>query len=962
MGVRTAGLHTLALDPSRIPLSTELAAHVVELDGRLSAEAAHLGEALHAVIGTASARPYKAVLVGLRRAVHRGARIDGPLAALLDAAPPEDTLGAALVARLRGHVALRRTRAEAFAELERVLPDETRAAAAALGELVRDPAFARGLDYASPDLYEDVLRWVERDGPVRRPQDKAAVRLAKYASRAVAKPSPLTTFASSGLGHWATGVGASVRLESPATAETAEAGLAALSHIAAALAHVPELDGSARLRVNPSAVPVPLPEGERWLFTVPGPSGEVRSLPATPALSALLAAVEDAPSPRRLRARLGGAERGSAADAVVTRLIRLGLLEVDLDVPDQHLDAAALHEWLDRRVSVVAGGESGAAHAVAGGRPEPGGAKPQGAEVLGGGREEPDACAKSSHTAGGVRASRPAPSREDRLTRLLGDLRAIRDQVEAARTAKPGEHRAITAALHHHTAAAAQRLQLAVPNGVLGQGPVYFHHTLARGTAATLDADAWRPALADLALVPALLAPFDTLTPPREALRRHAVTAYGEGFGRPFTQFLRDFGGWWATGGPHTRTERDARRQDALHHLIATTPPASDGTVRLAPRAVRELCATWPDPDTSGDRHACYVQTWPDPTAIGRTGLVLNTATCGHGTGRTRIARLLDAAAGTAPCRSEVLAGVPESRLLEAEVRGSGSEHDVIHAEFDAAYGSALNQRVPATRYAIDLGGAASHRPPEQLLRPADLDVVHDPGNRRLRLVHRPTGRVVRPLHLGLLATPLLPLPARLLVEAFGQTSYAFWSDWPQLWRMLPSERTEIPSGPGAGHSGRAVGGPAGATWTKLPRLALGAVVLRRASWFIDAGGAPVRGAGEAEAAHMVRVHGWRAALGLPTRCFLRVLTPRPAGGFEGPALRDKDRKPVFVDFAHPHLLRVFARAAATGRPLLLTEALPDLQDAPAHQDGHRRTTEFLVELPTPSVPFAPSDRDAMPC
>ncbi|WP_371535844.1 lantibiotic dehydratase family protein [Streptomyces sp. NBC_00466] len=901
MGVRIAGLPTTALDASRIPRSTELALRITSLDQRLTVDAAQLGEALYALIGTEPARPFKGRLVGLRRAVHRGARIG----TLLDAAAPPDVLGAALTGRLHHHAALRRSRAELFAELEHVLPAETRTAAAALGALVQDPAFAAGLDYASPDLYEDLLRWSERDAPRRRPLDGAAVRLAKYAGRAMAKPSPLTTFAASGFGHWVADAGAGVRLASSVRAEVAESSLLPLSRIAAALAHVPELAAAVRLRVNPSATRVPSPEGEQWLFTAPGPSGAVRTLPATPALAAILAATHEAGSPERLRTLLATPGPGNptttttsatattatattdtaTADAVVARLVRIGLLEVRLGLSDQELDAATLCDWLSRHL------------------PEP-------------------------HQ--GDRADRG--NRGDRgvhLALLLADLRAIRDRTDAARGAAPGSHRAIAAALRQHTTNAARRLQLLGPGAQLDSGPLYFHHTVAVGTAAVLDPALWQPALADLALVPALLAPFDTLAPPREALRQHSVAAYGPGFRRPFTGFLQDFGARWAAAGPHTPTERDARRQDELRSLIAGTPPAPDGTVRLEPQAVRELCGSWPGPDTTGDRHACYVQTLPDP-ATG-LGLVLNTVTCGHGTGRTRIARLLDVPADPAAAHG----GPP----------GDGPQGTPLYAEFDAVFGSALNQRAAATRYAIDLDGATSHRPPEQLIRPADLDVVHDRHTQRLHLAHRPTGRVVRPLHLGLLATPLLPLPARLLVEAFGQTSYAFWSDWPQLWRLLPPEPTVPP--------GRGPAVTPGAGWTKMPRLAIGALVLRRATWFIDGGRAPARTAGEPDAAHLVRVHTWRAALGLPQRCFLRVLTPRPADGFTGPALHDKDRKPVYLDFAHAHLVRVFERAAATGRPLLLTEALPDLHDAPAHRDGDRYATEFLIELPTAPVPAA---------
>lgn len=154
VGVRIAGLPTTALDASRIPRSTELALRVTSLDQRLADDAAQLCDTLYALIGTAPARPFKARLVGLRRAVHQGARISP----LLDAAAPPEVLGGALTGRLHDHAALRRTRAGLFAELHDVLPAETRTAAAALDTLFQDPAFATGLDYASPDLYEDLQR------------------------------------------------------------------------------------------------------------------------------------------------------------------------------------------------------------------------------------------------------------------------------------------------------------------------------------------------------------------------------------------------------------------------------------------------------------------------------------------------------------------------------------------------------------------------------------------------------------------------------------------------------------------------------------------------------------------------------------------------------------------------------------------------------------------------------------
>ncbi|MBC3841180.1 hypothetical protein GXW82_15405 [Streptacidiphilus sp. 4-A2] len=75
-----------------------------------------------------------------------------------------------------------------------------------------------------------------------------------------------------------------------------------------------------------------------------------------------------------------------------------------------------------------------------------------------------------------------------------------------------------------------------------------------------------------------------------------------------------------------------------------------------------------------------------------------------------------------------------------------------------------------------------------------------------------------------------------------------------------------------------------------MPRIALGSVVLRRACRLVRPGEAPVRGRGVSDAGYLVAVHAWRERHGLPSRCFLRTLTPRPAEGYAAPALHDASR------------------------------------------------------------------------
>ncbi|MBC3841177.1 hypothetical protein GXW82_15390 [Streptacidiphilus sp. 4-A2] len=465
VGVRVAGLPADALDGSRIPLSTALALRITAADRELATDAEGICAELYALVATAPAQPFKPALIGLRRAVHRGAR----LSSLLDRAAPAEVIGAELTARIRRHTALRQAREQLFARLERELPEEVRSASTALAGLAEDPLFARGLGYASPDLYDDVVRWAgrERVGPGRRPLDSAAVRLAKYAARAVAKPSPLTTFAASGLGVWGKGLGAAAVLDSTGRAEVLEAGLPWPARIAAALAQLPELDRSARLRVNPFTTLVPSADGDHWLFTAPGPAGEVRALPATAALAAVLEAAREAGSPAALRALLRGPDGNTAGagrtDAVLVQLLRLGILESRLGLPDQRLDVASLSEWLEAHL--------------------------------------------------------PRQGRAERPARVLDELRAIRSRMDAPGPVEPAAHRDITAELRTRTAGAAQRLGLTGADRT-GPGPAYFHNTVVTGNAATLDADRWREVRADLALVPCLLAPFDTLGRGRDALLR----------------------------------------------------------------------------------------------------------------------------------------------------------------------------------------------------------------------------------------------------------------------------------------------------------------------------------------------------------------------------------------------------------------------------------------------------------
>jgi hypothetical protein len=87
--------------------------------------------------------------------------------------------------------------------------------------------------------------------------------------------------------------------------------------------------------------------------------------------------------------------------------------------------------------------------------------------------------------------------------------------------------------------------------------------------------------------------------------------------------------------------------------------------------------------------------------------------------------------------------------------------------------------------------------------------------------------------------------------------------------------------------------------------------------------------------------------LGIPERCFVRVLhqskgPEQRAGGSVG-----KDRKPLYLDLANWFSLTVFQRAIQHPRDVVVVhEALPDLAAAPCYGAAGQRVTEYIVEIP----------------
>jgi hypothetical protein len=869
IGVRVAGLPATAIEELRCPDTAGCVEEILALEDRLDTEAQAVCAALYELIGDDPVPGLKSRLVGLRRAIHAGRR---PTTHLVD-----DDVQRVLAPELADRIRCWATRLDRRDALARRLPDLLRAdvdtAAAALRATVSGPTMRLGLVYSQPAIFRDAQHWVARSGG--RPADKVAVRLARYVSRAAAKTSPLTTFTASGLGEWRDGGPALALCDRPPHSAV-EFDLAALHRVIVGLATRPVTAGHMLVRVNPTATV----DGDQVRFIAPGAAGTARAVRRTPAVEALLHRVPAGTTRAQLRDQLAGAVADPAhaarADEFADRLLRAGLLELHLPIADQALHPRAVLAWLD-----------------------------------------------------GPARDLSADPEVAWLRAVLGRIADLLDAYAASADA--------TQRLGYR-----ERIDIAARDlAVRGNPtPTFYENAVLPGVCLTADTGQWAATMDDLAAVTEFGRLYDPGLPARLMLPTYVAERYGPGATVPFLSFyaaweaeLRDGSRpadrfvaaadldpaqlWTRSGqagvaaqdltaSPILDLVRLGELRRAASALLRRAPVGAETTVAIAPDELRRAAAGCPGgPSQAGQPLSCYVQPY---IADGQNRLVLNSVRFGLGTGRTRIRRLVRAAHGPGAVPEKSPTAPPDGPL---------------YVEVESAFGSSLNQRDPAVDLVLAYPGTVSARPERCRVPLGELRVVHDPAAWRVRLEWTRTGREVQPVHLGLLAVPMLPPAVRFLVGAFSAASYLFT---PSL--LAWSEVAGAPP-------------PDLRSW---PRLRAGGVTLRRAGWWVPSALVPRRATGQTDAAYLLDLARWRRRAGLPERCFVRAA----ASGWQADAaLLGKERKPMYVDFASWHLVRVFERMVGAGDvDVTIEEALPDLADLPRTGSGERRVVELIVEVP----------------
>ncbi|MBT2377667.1 lantibiotic dehydratase [Streptomyces sp. ISL-111] len=188
--VRTT-LLSLPAEPAPAAAFRAALAELVVLEGRLTALAPSLGDALYASRADHTEDFHREVVLPLRRAVHNGREPRPALLRRLDGL-------AARVPELRAWLDARGLREDVLTVLRSGTDPALAAGRSVLAGLCREPSFLRAASFTSADLLRAVLRAGHEPADRRARKEEAGVL--RHAARAVARTTPLSAFAAVGWG------------------------------------------------------------------------------------------------------------------------------------------------------------------------------------------------------------------------------------------------------------------------------------------------------------------------------------------------------------------------------------------------------------------------------------------------------------------------------------------------------------------------------------------------------------------------------------------------------------------------------------------------------------------------------------------------------------------------------------------------------------------------------------------
>lgn len=881
--IRTT-LLSLPAEPGPAALFRAALAELVVLEGRLTALAPALGDALYASRADHTEDFHRDVVLPLRRAVHNGREPRPALLRRLDSLPDR-------LPELRDWLGARSRREELLTALRTGTAPALAAGRSVLADLCREPSFLRAASFTSADLLRAVMRAGEGLEDRRARKEEAGVL--RHVTRAVARTTPLSAFAAVG---WGALPRATKAGNGPGSLNGADLGARSWN-----AADLPLESFRSVVRPNRTLVDT--------LFAALAADPDRRTTLPHRICSSLRVA-DGRAAFARSRTAFTAARFLAVEDDVVT----LGAAE-----PLRRLAAlcdppATLDTLAGMLVGAGAKPETGTG-AEAGPEPEP----EQVAAALAFIRQVCDAGLLVAVEPFDPQDPNPLP----RLARWLRETGLPRDPELALRvedlsvltgefsTAEPARRAAVLTTLRdrwvklldevgHPVGAASARLTVLSEDVVVRQ-PVRLDGFLG-------DAD--HRALGELA---SLAEVFDLGPEVRRQVRDSFVARYGPGgvcphvwdFGADANEAWQraaravgrapdaDGDGSTAAGGLRQLTELRAELVDAVHRAHADSGGGPDDDIVLPAGAVAGLGSRLPSWATRRPvSYTGFLQRAPGGA------LCVNHMYGGWGRFSSRFLDSLDPGAAQETTAAVLDALGPGTQA--AQVRPVSGFNANLHPLF-------VPDEIGADRTYASLGAD-------------DVELVHDLSGDEVRVRVKATGEWADVLYAGVFAPLLLqPRLAPLLMDhPHGITDFG---------ALVPRHLTPVPGG----------------DLVRTPRLRHRHIVLRRRRWelagpTVAALLAELAAEGEVPVGTVAR---WRALLGVPDQLYLHGAPPARGGRVDEDLLRALDRpKPQYVDLGDALHLRCLGKWLARHPDgMVLEEALP----APVRDETYA-AVELVVE------------------
>lgn len=731
--VRIAGLPMKALRSLRFEQTTSLIADLLEHENELRLQAEPLSEALHSAIGATEDKQTRWHLIAIRRAIYQ---VQLPKAKDLNdrvwASLPEELASriCSWVERMQQWLAL-------LAHGQTVLETEWAEKRQVLQALTKTASFQHGIILASKDLYTDFLKWSQTssEGTIVHADRQTELGLFMYLSRMATKTSPFSTFMSSGRGYWVSDGPVFTHSTRWQRLSSSELSWTIAHRIAYELASWPEIRSMLNLRVNSS-----VREEGSVLRLLGWKKGEaVIKLTNSPTLQLILQTIRSSEassyeSTVQAITQVDIQRQETEIRQFLDRLIKIGLLELDIGIPDQSPDYLGqlltyLQSFRDRRIEDIACLLQKVHHCL----------------------------------------------QQYKATALVAERFALRNTIHAT-----------LESIYQQLALNQRGLEVPTKNA-------FYENSLIEAIDVRCSLREWRDVLDDLSLVQRLSALYDAFLPTRLVVAAFFADHYGSGACVSLLRFYEDFchelsqpGGWrpdYRVSGSHLKQlfekpyfpfsvklaelEQVVQLRRDFHRQFLERALHSSQVIQLDRNALRTFVTSFPSLVTSLYSLNFYAQML---TREGVPHLVLNEI--GGGFGRSE---------GRHQFLERQLNQLAPSFLSQGDQeRGTPLPVDIL-----GVFGSNANLRTPQTLYEITYPGVVSARTQEEQIPLSDLDVVHDPQRNCLQLVSRRLQKELLPAQLGLLADFLRPPMHRFLFHLFGQGAI---NPFPQM-QITDSER-----------------------------------------------------------------------------------------------------------------------------------------------------------------------------